>query len=174
MPEQTAPVSGPIKQPPPPAANPAVRSGDTVCVACALQNGLILRLFDMQDRNEPTAHGGSTPIKVAIPRHETWRLNGPAVDIAKIAAGRYPEFQMVGSYALTPGIPRDFWEEWLSQNRDSDIVRKKIVFAGSSENNARAEAKDAGRIRSGLEPIDPDDPKRIGPDVARIERGTRS
>jgi hypothetical protein len=50
------------------------------------------------------------------------------------AAGRRtgPRYVVKGSeggYALTEGIPKDFWERWLRQNKDAPCVVKKLVFA---------------------------------------------
>jgi hypothetical protein len=138
-----------------------------------------MRVFDMIETNEATP-GGSHSIKLARARPETYTVKGSAVDVDALRRGRLPEFNATGGYALTPGIPRDFWELWLEQNRNAPYVRNHCIFAASTEDRARAKVRNeyAG-VMSGLEPIDPERPWSKAAELGglnniRIERGTTS
>ena len=93
------------------------------------------------------------------------------LDLAKIAATGSVPHLIVGGYGITT-IPRDFWERWLKANERSDVVREKIVFAMPDEGRAQGFALEHAEIRSGMEPIDPDNPGRLDPSLRKIQRGT--
>jgi len=140
-----------------------------------LPNGLILRLFDMVKQPVATPTG---VIYEELPqaRPDTIVVKGVAIDIEGALRGRSPEFNAVHGYALTPGVPRDFWEMWLEQNKKAAYVLNKCIFAMSSEARARDKVKsEMSKMLSGLEPIDPENPAAKSPDLRglgnlRVER----
>lgn len=139
---------------PPKRENPPARTGDTVTVACKLPNGHHLDLYDT--REEVREVGGvAVRERVAFRTGERYTVKGFAVDLALLAAGRMPPYQIAGGYGLTPGVPREHWELWLKQNADSALVRNHLIFAAPSEARARSEAIEKDAVRSGLEPIEP-------------------
>ena len=133
------------------------RSNGTVTVACKLPNGVFLQLFDMVDGREMTPQGSRTT-KVARKRGEAIKLNGTALKF-----GQIPDFTMAHGYALTQ-VPADYWEEWCSQNSDSDLLANRIIFAHECVNGVSGMAKEAKttKIKSGMEPIDPKAPPSVG------------
>ena len=142
----------------------------TVTVACKLPNGLILRVFDMVDRDEPVMGGGMRKVKVAQERPAQVTIKGNAHP--QNAAPRAP---IIGGFALTQGVDKEFWDLWLAQNKDSDVVRNRLIFA--HENTAKTEdaarAKDNAKNRSGFERLNPHAlPKGIEPgseDMKKIQ-----
>lgn len=82
-----------------------------------------------------------------------------------------------GGYALTPGIPADFWAEWLAQNKDNPIVVNKTIFASDTRDAIEGLADDHKEFRSGFEPLVPDTdpriPKSTNPAVQDIATETR-
>lgn len=151
-----------------PKHNPAVRSGDTVTVGCKLPNGLWLSLHDMVD-TAIAGPSGFTVVPMARRREERFCLNGTALDVAKLRRQEFPGYLLVNGYALTPGIPRDFWEEWLKQNERSDLVRNHLIYAQDTHERAHAVANESTGVRSGLEPIDPAKPPRDTRGVRQYE-----
>lgn len=133
------------------------RGSSTVTVACKLPAGLILQIWEMAEVPEgsPT---GTRMIKKAQKKGEPVKLNGCALPF-----GVSPEFPMPGGYALTT-IPADFWEEWCRQNKDSDVLKNRIIFAHGSENDTATQAREQARekVKSGFEPIDPKNPPKVG------------
>lgn len=134
----------------------------TVTVACKLPNGLILRLFKMEDVREQTPTGVRT-IQQARQFGQSYTVRGP-----RIPFGSLPNFMIIGDYALTSNIPRDFWEEWLDQNQELDCVRNNLIYANEKPDNVADWARDHATVVSGLEPIDPSKPPR---EFKMIERG---
>ncbi len=147
------PTAQKLPVPPPPKT-----SGDTVVVACKLPAGAKLRVHTWVVRQTILAAGSKVEERVAEPTGESVTLNGSALDPAMLAAGRFPEHPIVGGYALTPHVPREFWERWLEENAESDLVKNHIIFAHGTEASARDASKTHEKQLSGLEPIDPADP----------------
>jgi hypothetical protein len=138
--------------------------GDTVTVGCKVPNGLLLRVFKMVEGTEPVLGGGSRKTKVAAQAGETIRING-------FSLPRGPDFDpdrahaVVGGFGLTHGVDADFFHEWMSQNKDSDLVKNGLIFAHESAESARSEAAEKKSEVSGLEPLrqdrDPRAPRTI-------------
>lgn len=123
----------------------------TVTVACKLPHGLILRLFEMVDHDEAQPGGGYKTIKRARPRGEEIRIKGYQEPNRNV-----PPPAMDGSYALTHGVDKDFFDEWMKQNADHPAVKNKLIFASEKTENVRAQVRENEGRRSGFEPIDPD------------------
>lgn len=128
---------------------------NTVTVACKLPHGLILRLFDMLDHDEPVMGGGMRTVKKAVPRLETVTLKGYAVPF-----GKMPDVPVAGGYALTTGVDAEFWDAWLEQNKTTDLVKNNLVFAAERQDTAQGRAREQDEIRNGLEPLDPEKPMK--------------
>ncbi|MDB5448416.1 MAG: hypothetical protein JWQ97_3733 [Phenylobacterium sp.] len=120
--------------------------GETVTVACKLPNGLILRVFDMVEHDEPVMGGGFRSVSRA---HQT----GTDVVIKGAAAPFGMEKPLVGGYALTSNVDADFFTRWLEQNAESDMVRNRMVFAHGRADHVRGQAREQDEITSGLEPL---------------------
>lgn len=139
------------------------KSATKVTVACKVPNGILLRVFDMIPTPEPVLGGGSRMVEQARVRGEPIRLRGPSVPF-----GKSPRFQIAGGYALT-SIPRDFWEEWVKQNKDSDLLAQKLVFAATTSDDARDMADEMEEIKSGMEALDPAHLPKTGIKGIKIE-----
>jgi len=157
-------MSGNMDFPPAPAPTPAVgfsraaTTGDTVVIACKLPHGVKLRTFAWQMEMEPTRDGTLKEVKRARPTGEEFICRGTWVGSAGQAYN--PSNPSVaellpGGYALTHGCPKDLWDLWLEQNKDTLLVRNKIIFAYPSLPTVTKEAQDNRPVKSGLEPIDP-------------------
>lgn len=126
--------------------------GDKVTVACKLPHGVRLRTFNMEKDREPVMGGGTREVKKAVWDGREFVIKGVAAP-----AGMAPKARMMGGFALTPGVDKDFWEAWLAQNKESDMVKNGLIFAQTQGDRAslRDNVKDHVKQRSGLEPIDP-------------------
>lgn len=134
-------------------------STPTVTVACKLPHGLVLRVFDMVETKEPLMGGGYHTVKQARERPDRIIVNGCAHPQNKA-----PLCQVVAGYALTTGVPKEFWDRWLAQNANADMVKNNLIFAHENLRNAEAEATEKKDVRSGLERLDPKSlPKGIQP-----------
>jgi hypothetical protein len=134
-------------------------AGDKVIVACKMPHGLILRVFRMEKTYEPVMGGGTREVDIA-------RVYGTAVRIRgnTFPYGTVPNWQIVGGFAITPNVDKNFWDEWLEQNRELLAVKNRLIFAMPQLDSVVDEAKQMASLKSGLEPLDPQNlPKGIEP-----------
>ena len=119
----------------------------TVTVGCRLPAGLHLPIFRMQDIEEPLMNSaGVRKTKIAVPIGRiTIKGTGRRVDDPRVIYGA----------ALTPDVDADTFAKWLEDNKDSDLVRKGLVFAHAKPAEVSVIARERENERSGLEPIDP-------------------
>jgi len=125
------------------------KTGDTVSIGLKLPNGIELRTFRNieMDENVP---GGTRKVKVNVPMEETFTAYGYAHP-----QNAAPHCLILDGYAITPGCPKAFWEVWLSQNKNSAMVKNGVIFAQNNEASVRDRAKDGKDIKSGMERVDP-------------------
>jgi hypothetical protein len=155
-----------------------VKQSDTITVACKLPNGLLLRVFRFEDYTEQVLGGGTKTSKRAIPIGEPVKINGNAVPHGRaprhkiVVPGGESEDEAVPfteGYALTTGVPRAVWEQWLAQNKDSMLVKRNLIYATDTVDRAESRALDQAAVRSGLEPLEEKDPRA----PRRITKGSR-
>ena len=146
---EAAVKSEPRPEPGPVPMKTAHDSGRTVTVACKIPNGIVMQLYEMRDGIEP-GPGGVRTIKIAHKTHDPIKINGPA-----LAFGEMPRFTIICGFALTPGVDAVFWEKWKDQNFDNDAVKAGLITAWPTVVDAEAYARDHKTLKSGLEPIDP-------------------
>ena len=126
------------------------RSNETVTVACKLPHGLVLRAFNMIKVAEPVMGGGSRDVKKAQ------QLPGEFVVMGtSFPQNGAPRGRMEFGYALTMGCPKELWERWLSDNKDTPMVLNGLIFAHDSERSTVSEAREKEALRSGFERLDP-------------------
>lgn len=142
------------------------KSGSTVTVASKLPMPLILALHNRVKKTEPIAGGGSREFDA----YEK-RFDAPEFIIAGNShpQNEGPKAQIIGNYALTPNIPKEFWDEWCEQNRGHVALKNDMLFAHVEMASVTSKAVDMKNERSGLERINPDNTKQYG--VERAERG---
>jgi len=130
-----------------------------VTVACKLPHGLILQICKEVEKAEAQRDGAHKLVKEWIRLPEKVKIKGYLekyrVDLPPAAQG--------SSYALTHGVDKDFWDQWLAQNRDLDMVKAKLIFASDKQDTIRTATKDYEKVKCGLEPINPSEslPKNI-------------
>jgi hypothetical protein len=170
--QESARQTPPFPPSEPTPRTPPASTGDTVTVACNIPNGLILRVFREEDSYEASP-GGGRPTKVMRPHGDQVIVNGSAVNMDDMRRGRSPEHPVLHGYALTSGVSRDFWEQWLEQNKNAPYVTNHCIFAASNEQSARSKVKgEFPNMKSGLEPIDPDNPAEKSRELRRVRRDT--
>jgi hypothetical protein len=132
--------------------NNDVPSNATVTVASKFPMDFTLRLYDFVKAYEPVMGGGQREYKIAklrrgakefIVQGNSWPQN------------KGPHQKLEFGYAITPGIPKAFWDEWLEQNEDADYVKNGMLFAHAETASTMAEAREKEKEKSGLERLDP-------------------
>lgn len=142
-------------------------AGQKVTVACKLPHGLRLRLYKMVDSNENVAGNTVRAVKRAEQVGDEVIVKGVAVEFGK-------EKALVGGFALTPGVDKDFFDEWMKQNAQHDAVKNGLIFAAGSRDAVEGAAEERAKERSGLEPLDMSMVKRGDRMVAADPRMPRS
>ena len=92
-------------------------------------------------------------------------------EIVTIAGTSYPSGQVpegmperpliVHGAALTFGVDRELWENWLEQNKNTAMVKNGMVFAHSSQDHVRGMAKESKGSLSGLDALNPKGDRRM-------------
>lgn len=103
----------------------AQQSGATVTVGCKLPHGLKL---DMNKPGEPQQRCVIKGANQAI---------------------------ISGGYGITEGVPKDFFEAWMTKHKILPAVQNKLIFAMPSTRSAVDKAEEMKELRHGFEPIDP-------------------
>jgi len=139
------------------------RSGNTVTVALKHPAGLYLQLYELREKDQLTAGGTFRTVKEGVAVGDRIKINGTAFPF-----GMIPDYRIIGGYALTEGVDKEFFDEWMRQNAKSAIVENGLIFAFESAADVSAKAKDGANLRNGLEPLmqrgDPRAPRRIQAD----------
>jgi hypothetical protein len=146
------------------AASEPATGTDVVSVYCKHPHGLILRVGKFVKRTEAAAlHAREV---------EEWQqlgsftVAGPARRIGEDAKA-----PVIGGYAITHGVPKDLWDEWLKANKDTAMVLNKVIFAHEKSSYGDGQATEQKTIRTGLEPLSQGkDPRARGSD--RVETMT--
>jgi hypothetical protein len=142
----------------------------TVTVACKYPLGFQLRLHALKTNNIPKGGGGYEQEKRWVPVGEIVEIRGYKGLYFDDAS--HPRYPVIGGYALTPGVNRQFWDQWLEQNKDNPIVKSKLIFAHHEKSSVDSFCRDNKDVLCGLEPIHPDTPPKslnqrhltVGPD----------
>ena len=122
---------------------------NTVTIACKLPHGLRMKVYNFTERSELVVGGGTRTVKIAEP------IEGDIV----VAGWSHPQnrdakAQQVEGFALTPNVPKEFWDKWLEQNKTADYVRNGMIFAYEKHADAEARARNDRERKSGLERLD--------------------
>ena len=159
-----------------------IPTGGTVCVACKLPAGIIMRVFKQEKYNVPVLGGGTREEMRAIPVGDQIKINGNEVPF-----GKAPPFVIAGGYALTPNVPADIALTWIEQNKGSDLVKNNLIFIHEKTEYAEKRAKELKATKSGLErldvgvthkagremPKDPRWPARLNPNLTGVSTDIR-
>jgi len=139
---------------------PLPSSARTVTVACKVETGLVLQLQRQVDRLVDTPKGPETK-QFWVKTGQGYEIHGPAIPRGQMPKGYRPPI-IVGGYALTPGIPADFWEQWLEQNKNSTYCAPVggsdhgFIFAYPDLESATSAAEENEALLTGFQPLSTD------------------
>lgn len=159
-----------------------VESRKFCSVALKSPNGLILVIQKEVTATEAT-NNGPREFKKWVPDPEKGVALGAPPDAngsirlrgyGGAAFGIAQMFRIAGGYAITNGVPVDFIDAWVEQNKEHEIVKRRLIHVGATENEVAARAKEHKDVWDGLNPLkmprgdterkskDPRVPKRVG------------
>lgn len=141
---------------------------DTVIVLCRYTHGITLRLSaagEAERRAQLSKEDRPDRSPTRVVQQVT--LNG-----ANKAPDYHPKDNvMLGRVGRTV-VDKSFWDAWLKQNADSDLVKNQVVFAELTDTRANAKAAEFKAEKTGFEPLDPEEIKRKG--LAAAEEASRA
>jgi hypothetical protein len=143
-------------------------ASNTVIVGCKLPNGIFMQGYKMVDTEEPMPLGTRT-VKKAVPVGDRVKINGNGAPQGALAQGLVD-----GGYALTYNVPADTARAWMDANKDSDMVKNKLIFISDKPENAIAQSKNNHAAKSGLERLDVSTMSKNGQQVPADPRWPRS
>lgn len=154
----------------PASSVPPISKPKFVTVACKVPCGVEIYLNRKEEYDEETMTGSRRKVRW-VPTGKATIIRGPAQPNGQAPRG-YVRPNIVGEYALTPGVDADWFEEWMSQNSKNPLVTGGMIYA-LGKDKIRGWAKENEKRTSGLEPINPEGdyrmPKSLQPAVGKIE-----
>jgi hypothetical protein len=140
-----------------------------VTVACKYPPGVIIRGFKMVPRQEIIMGGQTRDIVEAVPTGEIFVIKGPGAPF-----GQSPKAPVSSGFALTANVDAAVWEQWLAQNKDSELVRNGLIFAHAKPAELDAVTRANETRRTGLEPMTPDGDPRMPKSRTQLAGGALS
>jgi hypothetical protein len=130
-------------------AEPKADNGTaTVTVALKHPTGIVIEAFEKSSMSVPDGVGRLRDEIVFRSTGTQYVLNG-----TRVPFGVRPKFDIVGGYALTPGVPKSVWDKWLEQHQDHPLVENNLICAHEKIDMVEDFAEEHKATRSGLEPI---------------------
>lgn len=136
---------------------------EMVTVMCRLPHGLILQTYpegEIARRANLSKEG--RPDRSPLRGDAKVTLNGAVSD------SRYhpKENRLLGMCGRTL-VEKPFWDKWLAQHADSDLVKNHCVFAEQTDRRASDKAADFATEKTGYEPEEPEAMKARGIEAAK-------
>ena len=78
--------------------------------------------------------------------------------------------QLIGGHGITENVDKDFFEKWMSLNKDAAAVKNGLIFAHEKTSNTKAEASEKKDNKNGVEGINPEKP---GPGIEPVKAGKK-
>lgn len=147
-------------------------------VIVALKLGIAyfdIQLCSIVDKFEQNMQGGRT-VKEATRIGQVVRLRGTAYPRGTPPEGFPDRPEIIAGAALNYGIDKDWFTEWMHQNRLNPIVVNKMIFGHETIAGVHAMAKELAGQLSGLDPVNPKNlkgdprmPRTTRQDVSDVE-----
>ncbi|WP_267550368.1 hypothetical protein [Rhizobium rhizogenes] len=143
-------------------------SANTVIVACKLPAGIYMQGYEMRETQEQTPLGFRA-VKTAVPFGPKVKINGNAAAQGSVAPGL-----VEGGYVLTHNVPADTAKAWLEANKESDMVKNKLILVHEKQEALVSQSRNNHAILSGLERLDVGTVSKAGREVPADPRWPRS
>jgi hypothetical protein len=139
--------------------NSKLTGGATVTIASKFPFPFILQLHDWREYDQPVLGGGVRRVKESMKRISAKPVT---IDGASWAQNKGPHQQLANGYAITHGVPKAFWDEWLEQNKEAEFIANGMIFARDDVASAISQTNEMKDVKSGLERCNPADTHRHG------------
>ena len=172
QPAKTIPIPKQVPEGAPNATVKVESASGTVIVASKIPHDIIVQLYQPCKR-QVQGRFGPHEESFRVPTGKQYLIRGTSRPVGAIPKGYPAAPDMEEGYALTSNIPADFWEQWIYDNRDTDMVRNRVIFAVGDRASAKDIARENTKVRSGLDPLDMSagtpDPRAPRPITTQIE-----
>lgn len=121
-------------------------STNTVVVGCKLPAGIYMQGYKMATTQEPVLGGGFRDVPIAVPFGPQVKINGNAAP-----QGSVPNGLVEGGYVLTHNVPKATADAWMEANKESPMVKNKLIIVHEKQESVVAQAKNNHAVLSGLE-----------------------
>ena len=149
-------------------------AGAKVTIACKLPIAwLDLQIYEKRTEMENTQTG---PREIPVWRPadgKMVRIRGTSYPRGTPPEGFIDRPTIINGYALTPGVDKDFWEEWKAQNAKAPFVVNGAIVAHETMDGLKGSTKDREKELTGLEPVSRTGDSRMpAPSVKGVENLT--
>lgn len=138
-------------------------STETVTVFCRLPHGLRLSVYDLDEIKRRDALSRNK-----TPDYSPVQASHIVLRGARDDARYHKKDNVLLGMAGRTDVPKDFWDAWYSQNKNSDFIRNHLVFAETTERAGAARQAELAAERTGFESLDPD--AKIGSPLVTREK----
>lgn len=149
------------------------RSGEQVVVACKIGVAYIDLQLSKPNKVWENTQTGPREITIYQKFGNIVRIRGTAYPRGTPPEGFPEKPVIVAGAALTFGVDKEFWDEWVKQNHLNPIVMNGMVFAHVNIDHVKGIAQETAERKSGLDPVNPKGDKRMPKstrsDVSNIE-----
>jgi len=121
------------------------RGAKTITVMCKYPPGLELRVFQTIEIPEATPGGNFRMTPKAQQVGKTITINGPAAPVNGVSP-----HEIAGGYAFTFGVDAEMFDRWLEQNRDSDLVKNRLILKAPDRAEARAISEEHAAVDTNI------------------------
>ena len=135
-------------------------AGDKVTVGSKLPMAIELQLCEKRTTQMRNGQNSWTE-DLWVKTGQIITINGTSYPNGTPPEGMPPRPMMAFGAALTPGVPKEFFDRWLEQNADQPMVRNGMIFAHLRAADVQAEARERVKDLSGLGPLTPDNDRRM-------------
>jgi hypothetical protein len=140
MPKQPTPVSP--------------RARNKIIVGSKLPMSIELQLFNMVEQQR--TFRGTAWVEIEAQRvGAAVTIRGTSYPRGIPPTGFISPPQIVHGYSLTYGVDAEWFEQWLAQNKTTDIVKNNMLIWGDSREDVADQAIDLAKLASGLDPVTP-------------------
>jgi hypothetical protein len=125
--------------------------------------------YKMATTQEPILGGGFRDVPIAVPVGPQVKINGNAAP-----QGSVPNGLVDGGYVLTHNVPAETAKAWMEANKDSPMVKNKLIIIHEKPESVIAQSKNNHAVLSGLERLNVATKSEQGREIPADPRWPRS
>jgi hypothetical protein len=137
-----------------PVVHTPSRARSYVIVACKLAVARFELQLCRKARVTEQTQTGPREIDQYFKTGEIWVVRGTAYPEGTPPKGYIKRPEEVLGYSITKGIPRDFFEEWMKQYGQTEMVKNRLIYACDTYDEIEGEARENEGVKDAFSPLD--------------------